>query len=112
MESPESMSTFDAGDRAVAGHAQPGAEPQTYTSTEGGEPIILRRRGVTVAVPRFQSHADEIDALIGRTVPDAETRKAQMSVDLGLFGFAWGRDALDEVYRRARAWMDRDEAAS
>lgn len=44
VESPESMSTFDAGDRAVAGHAQPGAEP-----------IILRRPGVTLAVPRFRS---------------------------------------------------------
>lgn len=56
--------------------------------------------------------ADEIDALIGRTVPDAETRKAQMSVDLGLFGFAFGRDALDEAYRNASAWMERDQAAS
>lgn len=97
-----SESTFDAGDRAVAGHAQPGAEP----------PIILRRPGLTMAVPRFRSHADEIDALIGRTVPDAETRKAQMSVDLGLFGFAFGRDALDEVYRNASAWMEHDQAAS
>lgn len=106
------MSTFDAGDRAVAGHAQPGAEPQTYPSTEGGEPIILRRHGITMAVPRFRSHADEIDALIGRTMPDAETRKAQMSVDLGLFAHAWGRDALDEVYHRASAWLDREQAVS
>lgn len=111
MESPESMSTFDAGDRAVAGHAQPGAEPLVYTSSDVNEPIVLRRPGVTVAVPRFRSHADEIDALIGRTVPDAETRKAQMSVDLGLFGFAFGRDALDEVYRNASAWMEREQAS-
>lgn len=97
MESPESNSS---------------AEPQDYTSNDAGEPTILHRRGVTLAVPRFRSHADEIDALIGRSVPDAETRKAQMSVDLGMFGQVWGREALDEVYRRASEWLDREEAAS
>lgn len=102
---------FDAGDRAV-GHAQPGAEPQVFTSDDANQPIILHRRGVTMAIPRYRSHADEIDALIGRTVPDAETRKAQMSVDLGMFGQVWGREALDEVYRRASEWLDREQAAS
>jgi len=52
---------------------------------------------------------DEIDALLAK-IPDPDTRKAQVAVDLGLFGFAYGRDALDEVYRRASAWMDREEA--
>ena len=58
---------------------------------------------------RTRTNQDEIDALLAK-IPDPDTRKAQMTVDLGLFGFAYGRDALDEVYQRAVAWMDREEA--
>lgn len=79
-------------------------------SIPGAEPIILHRPGVVMAIPRpFRSHPDEIDALLGKPI-EPEQRKASMAVDLGLFGFAWGRDALDEVYRRASEWMDREGA--
>lgn len=57
---------------------------------------------------RTKTNQDEIDALLAK-IPDPDTRKAQVAVDLGLFGFAYGRDALDEVYRRASEWMDREE---
>lgn len=38
-----------------------------------------------------------------------EERKAEVTVDLFLFAGKFGRDALDEVYRRASEWLDRDE---
>lgn len=58
---------------------------------------------------RKKTNQDEIDELLSQA-PNAEVRKAQMAVDLGLFGFAYGRDAMAEVYQRASEWMDRDEA--
>jgi len=65
----------------------------------------------SIGPARFKSHADEIDALLGKPI-DPETRKAQMVGDMFLYGCAWGRDALDDVYRRASAWMDREEGAA
>lgn len=57
---------------------------------------------------RTKTNQDEIDALLAK-IPDPDTRKAQMSVDLGLFGFAYGRDALDEAFIYANQWMTREE---
>lgn len=63
-----------------------------------------------IAVAMAQELHDQLRHLQYRSPVSREKRICEMTIDLGLFGMRWGRDALAEAVQMAHAWIDREEA--